>query len=263
VNGDGKLDLISAESGNNRLAIFTNNGAGGFLLASMPVVDLFPYSVTAADVNGDGKVDLISANQGQYYLDNGVHYPYGTLTVLTNNGIGLFTSNANYTVGYFSVGVAAADVNGDGSLDLIAVCNRTNGFLPILTNDGTGHFSLALSPAVGNWPVPVAVADVNNDGKLDIICANGSDNNLSILMNTSAFPPPTNTPSLQMKLANKQMRVAWPSASAGWSLQQNRDMATAGWSPSGNDAYAIADDGTNKSLTMPATGSRFFRLIHP
>ncbi len=206
VNGDGKIDLISADSADSKLSIFTNNGAGGLALASRPAVDLFAYSVTAADVNGDGKVDLISANQGQYHGS----YPDGTLTILTNNGGGIFTSNANYTVGYFSIRVTAADLNGDGKPDLIAVCNRTGGFLRILTNDGTGNFSLPLTLTAGHEPSFVTAADVNGDGRLDLICANDTDNTLSVLMNTSTFPPPTSTPSLAMKMSKGRMRVSWP-----------------------------------------------------
>ena len=57
----------------NTLTVLTNNGSGGFVLATTLSVGNGPDSVTAADVNGDGKVDLISANWG----DN-------TLSVLTN-----------------------------------------------------------------------------------------------------------------------------------------------------------------------------------
>ena len=59
--------------------MLTNNGSGGFVLASTLSVGSGPDSVAAADVNGDGKVDLICAN----YYDN-------TLTVLTNDGSGGF-----------------------------------------------------------------------------------------------------------------------------------------------------------------------------
>jgi hypothetical protein len=36
------------------------------------------------------------------------------------------------------------------------------------------------------------------------------------------------------------------------------------WLPSGYSGYSIADDGTNKSLTLPIAGQNlFFRLMHP
>src|SRR5690349_1059417 len=69
---------------------------------------LFPQCVAAGDVNGDGSRDLVAANTTD-----------GTVTVLTNNGSGLFGTNATVPAGYGLFCVAAADVNGDGKLDLM------------------------------------------------------------------------------------------------------------------------------------------------
>jgi hypothetical protein len=77
VNGDGKLDLIAAnygQGGGNTLSVLTNNGSGGFVLASSPGVGNGPRWVTVADVNGDGKLDLISANYGMNGSDNTLRY---------------------------------------------------------------------------------------------------------------------------------------------------------------------------------------------
>ena len=57
---DGKLDIISVNENGNTLSVLTNNGGGGFVLSSSPIVGNHPWGLTAADVNGDGKVDLIS-----------------------------------------------------------------------------------------------------------------------------------------------------------------------------------------------------------
>ena len=65
-------------------------------------------SVTAADINSDGKVDLMSANNVA-----------NTILVITNNGSGVFGSNATYAVGIGPRFVTATDVNGDGEMDLI------------------------------------------------------------------------------------------------------------------------------------------------
>jgi hypothetical protein len=40
VNGDGKPDLISANSGANSLTVLTNNGSGGLVVASSPGVEI-------------------------------------------------------------------------------------------------------------------------------------------------------------------------------------------------------------------------------
>jgi hypothetical protein len=110
----------------------------------------------------------------------------------------------------------------------------------------------------------VTAADVNGDGKMDLIAVNYGGAVLSILFNTSTFPLPTSTPSLTINHSGNGVLVSWPSASAGWSLQQNLDLATTNWSSSGYSGYSITDDGTNKSLIVtPPIGNLFFRLLHP
>jgi hypothetical protein len=175
-----------------------------------------------------------------------------------------------WNIAFYSVGnspdcVVAADVNGDGKMDFI--CGNSDNTLSIFTNNGSGGFTLASSPLVGPWPASVVATDVNGDGKLDLVCANsggGNGNTISVLINTSIFPQPTSTPSPAIKFSGNGILVSWPSISAGWSLQQNSDLTTTNWSPSGYSGYSITDDGTNKSLTItPPVGNLFFRLLHP
>jgi hypothetical protein len=174
VNGDGNVDLISANNGDNSLSVFTNNGNGGFVLAHNYAVGSNPYSVVAADVNGDGKLDLISANVGG-----------NTLSVLTNNGSGGFVLASSPGVGSTPYGITAADLNGDGKVDLISANSGAN-TLSVLTNNGSGGFVLASTLSVGNSPVWVAAADVNGDGKMDLISANANDNTITVLTNNGS-----------------------------------------------------------------------------
>jgi hypothetical protein len=119
----------------------------------------------------------------------------------------------------------------------------------------------------------MAVADVNADGRPDIICANSSDsgyyparenNTVTVLMNTRVFPAPTSSPNLRILPQSNALQVSWPSASPGWELQEESDLTTSNWLPSGYGGWPIADNGTNKSLTLPyPPGNHFFRLMHP
>jgi len=265
VNRDGKVDVIDLNSpssgGYSYLRVLTNGGAGTFALCSSNVVASgWPGSLTAVDVRGDGKVDMIVSDNSS---GGGK-----TLELLTNNGAGIFHSNATYTIGQAPDQVIAADVNGDGRLDLISA-NGFNGSLTVLTNNRNGGFGSNATINIGPFTslifaVWVAAADVNGDGKLDLAGAYGGTNRVSVLINNASFPPPTSTPALKINPSGNGVLVSWPSASAGWSLQQNPDLTAADWSPSGYSGYDIADDGTNKSLIVaPAIGNLFFRLLHP
>ncbi|EEF57871.1 FG-GAP-like repeat-containing protein [Pedosphaera parvula] len=174
VNGDGKVDLISANQNDSTLTVLTNTGTGQFIFSALLSVGSFPHCVIATDINGDSKVDLISANSGG-----------NSLTVLTNDGSGHFAVSASPGAGSGTFGVTAADVNGDGKADLISA-NFSGNSLTVLTNDGTGHFVLSASPGVGFGPGSVTAADVNGDGKVDLISVNMSVSSLSVLINDGA-----------------------------------------------------------------------------
>jgi hypothetical protein len=240
VNGDDKVDLVTANQRANALYVLTNNGNGGFVASASYTVGSRPRSCIPVDVNGDGKVDLVCANSGG-----------NTLSVLTNNGIGIFGSNATYTVGNNPYWVIAADVNGDGKIDLVSASEGNT--LSVLTNNGAGIFVLAASPQVGDGgQASVTAADLNGDGHLDLISGNNSDNTISVVM---SVPTPVLKPS-----AGNQL-VSWPSSWTNWTLQQNSDLTTKNWiSASGT----LGDDGTTKTVTnSPALGAVFFRLTHP
>lgn len=74
------------------------------------------------------------------------------------------------------------------------------------------------------------------------------------------LPPP---PSLSICFTTTNTAaVSWPSASTGWTLQQNTNgLSSVNWS---NVSAVIQDDGTNKTFVVdPHTGVRFYRLIKP
>jgi hypothetical protein len=251
VNGDGKVDLISADFTTNTLSVLTNDGHGSFALVGNYVVgdyETFPWSVVAADVNGDGKVDLISASPIAGDLG-------GTITVLTNDGSGGFAFAGAYSQDYGPRALVAADVNGDGKIDLFCGDTSYPPVLTVWTNDGSGGFALAYT--YFNTPsMSVTAADVNKDGKMDLIFADQIDSLVVVLINTSTFPAPT----LTVKQSGNSVIVSWPSLWTGWTLQQNSCLATTNWSA----CSGVSDNGTNKSLTItPPTGNLFFRLAKP
>jgi hypothetical protein len=118
VDGDGDLDLLTANNGDNTVSVRLNNGVGVFTIPSTTgtvPVGAAPYSLTLGDVDGDGDLDLLAAN----FNDN-------TVSVRLNNGVGVFTAPAVAASGTLPVGsypnsVVAGDVDGDGDLDILTI----------------------------------------------------------------------------------------------------------------------------------------------
>jgi VCBS repeat-containing protein len=159
VNGNGKLDLIVANTVSNTVSVLKNNGDGTFATKVDYATGSLPLSVTSADVNGDGKADLIVANGWS-----------NTVSVLKNNGDGTFATKVDYETGLYPSSVTSADVNRDGKFDLI-VANMNSQTVSVFNNNGDGTFAIKGVYAVGVQPRSVTSADVNGDGKFDLIVA--------------------------------------------------------------------------------------------
>ncbi len=250
VNGDGWADLICANSGEGNgktLSVLTNNGSGGFVLSSSPVVGQSPVSVVAADVNGDGWSDLICANAGA-----------NTLSVLTNNGSGLFVSNATYTVGFGTSSqlncVIAADVNGDGAVDLICADYGAN-TIWVLTNNANGGFVIAGNYTVGTGPTSVVAADVNRDGRVDLICSDYGGDTLSVLTNTTSNYGP-HTAAATAVLINGFV-VAATITDVGYGYTNAPLVQIVGGGGSGAQSAATISNGVVTAITMLSAGSNY------
>jgi hypothetical protein len=124
LNGDGKLDVMVANSSDNNVNILLGNGDGTFTQApGSPIpVGTTPYSLALADFTGNGKLSLAVANYG----DN-------TLTLLLGNGNGTFTQapGSPIPVGKNPASLAVGDFNGSGRLGL-AVANAGDSTVSIL-----------------------------------------------------------------------------------------------------------------------------------
>ena len=170
VNGDGKLDIITANYIASTASVLLGNGNGTFGPKADFATGQKPRSVSLGDVNGDGKLDIITANN----LSNNV-------SVLLGNGNGTFGPKTDFATALSPSGITMGDVNGDGNLDIITA-NYDPSNVSVLLGNGNGTFQAQQTFATGKYPYSVTLGDVNGDGKLDIITANNGANSASVLL---------------------------------------------------------------------------------
>jgi len=147
-----------------------------------------PGQTRVADFDGDGRPDLAVAHQ------------YG-VAVFRNSGTGsvagIFSPKFDLPVGQITFDLHAADFDGDGKLDLVAI-NYNESTASIFRNISTNGV-IASAPkvdfAAGTDPHNSTVGDIDGDGKLELIVTSFSQGKIRILRNTSGpgsinFAPP-------------------------------------------------------------------------
>jgi hypothetical protein len=173
LDGDGDLDLISANRARDNVTVFFQQPARSFspelaLGGSGVTRNLVDLSV--ADLDADGSLDIVvSGSRG--------------LTVFFQRGPGLYP---HPTLLGFAAGIpinhTAVDLDGDGDLDL--VCNTTSGNLIAYLQVAPASFAppIVLTQAVVALELPIPV-DLDRDGDLDFACA--TDTAIHLLFQTS------------------------------------------------------------------------------
>jgi hypothetical protein len=171
---------------NNNSAVRAIGVADSFSLGAVQYLgDAAIVSMAAGDVNDDGALDIIVGTESgrpvQIYLGAEPRESCGCQRDFEAAPLTVPDTGSNR-------GVALADFDNNGALDLVIV---NNGGQPdtVYANDGAGNFSLAATLAPSNGR-DVAVGDFNNDGNLDIAVAAGSPNPVYFGDGTGGFSDP-------------------------------------------------------------------------
>ena len=87
-NGDGKMDVVTANQDGPGVSLLLGKGNGKFQPCRSFAAGDTPTNILAADVNGDGRFDVVVTNGGN-----------NTISYLRGNGDGTFRAAKTYSTG--------------------------------------------------------------------------------------------------------------------------------------------------------------------
>jgi flagellin len=112
---------------------------------------------------------------------------YSTLSIGIMDGLerkvgtGTFEARASFGGGPFT-DRNAADLNGDGNMDIIGTTSLASGTIAFSLGNGDGTFRIQTGSPVSGYTggITTAFADVNGDGRIDLVGANGGNTQIAL-----------------------------------------------------------------------------------
>ncbi|MBI3819220.1 MAG: VCBS repeat-containing protein [Planctomycetes bacterium] len=185
LNHDGKIDIVASHITQNAVSWKFGDGAGGFpsnpnnvISNIMKAGDLF-----IADSNGDGFSDI--------FVTNAIAGAGKLTRIGGGNGAGFFTPVSVSSGGDLPSGIAGADIDRNGRIDMI-VCNLNSDNIAFLLASADGNsYSLAGTTRTGAGPFGIAAVDLDGDGNTDFVTVDYLSFNCSAIINQTPAPPAT------------------------------------------------------------------------
>jgi hypothetical protein len=177
LNGDGRADLIAADSTVANVSVWMATNSGTILKPRVTyATGTVPYVVATGDFNHDGRIDVVSANNTA-----------NTVSLLLNLPDAGLASRVDFSLasGSSPQGIVVADFNGDGYPD-VATANNAANTTSVLFGDGAGGFQPALAvPLSGGNPYGITAGDWNHDGKADLALVEVNTSKIDVLLSAS------------------------------------------------------------------------------
>lgn len=167
LDGDNRLDVVTTGFTDVRVLLGTSDGT--FAVPTVYDGGMNPVGIIVEDFNRDGLKDLAWVNEY-----------YATVSVRLGTGRGAFGNTAQFSMSGYALSLAAADLDSDGSLDLVV--GGSGGEVAILVGRGDGTFAPAVRFDATTFSRALALADLNRDGNLDVVVADPTRHHVAILL---------------------------------------------------------------------------------
>jgi hypothetical protein len=172
LDGDGRSDLISADTGSGSLTVFWGRTGDGFLTSTQLVKGFSAAkAMEIADFDGDGELDLCVGDSSRPRVDVYLK-PLGQTAEKPSFSIDM---GASFT------SLAAADLDGDGSVDL-AGANLAGGMALVALLDGARRVKSWSALPAGSIPGSVLVGKIDEDGILDLAVPCSISNHVAVFL---------------------------------------------------------------------------------
>jgi membrane protein implicated in regulation of membrane protease activity len=165
VDGDNDLDILAAAEFDHTIAWWENDAGDGssWTKRNIDISFVSAHDVYAADVDGDGDMDVLGAARDRDELawwEN-------------TNGSGTSWTKHVVTSSFDGTrGVYAADIDGDGDVDVVGAADFVNEVSWWENTNGSGT-SWTKHVVTDTFPKPIKVraADIDGDGDMDVASA--------------------------------------------------------------------------------------------
>jgi polysaccharide biosynthesis/export protein len=160
LDNDGMADIVGGSVDPGAITISYGVGSGRFSAPQQLPVEGDVRSIAVADVNEDGLPDIIYSVQRQ---------SSGIRIWLNQPGRQWKAGKGPTEINKYE-GLRAADLNGDGHIDIVAAnaSSDLQGGVQVWWGTGSGGWVPGLNPTVTGTYMDAAVADFNGDGVLDL-----------------------------------------------------------------------------------------------
>ncbi len=193
IDGDTFADIVAARPADNRISLYRNLGVApperpSFIEVVISNTAVEASAIFVADVNADGLPDVLSASAG----DDKIAWHEN---LLPRRGDGLpFTEHVVTESALGASSVAAADMNGDGKIDIVAASADDDTIAVYLRDDESPDTAPEFeAPGVvaddAEGARSVVVVDLDDDGDQDILAASTDDNTIAWYESDGVDPP--------------------------------------------------------------------------